>query len=336
METIASKLMGVALGALLLVTPLIASAGDEDVETRGLITAYAADSVTIGSVVWVLNGGTEYRDLDDSPLTHDDFNVGDIVKAKGQNIDGSLVAEELEKEDDVGGGGDDDDDDNGGGTEIDRLIVRGFIDSIDGSSVVVNGQEFAIDGSTEYENEDGTSAVLGDFQVGALVKVKGYPDGLGGLIAIEIEFEDDFNSGGSDDGTEKRSETVRLQCQFPQLKSIEEGIKKSAKTALVEAGFQDIKVNVKARILERDAAQRVGGAAAAAGAGIVADSTQGGSVFDLLGAIEIKPCAGIVKIIVRIKGFNPLTGENLNDVVEKELDITGILAGKSRSNSSNH
>lgn len=345
MKLITKKLFGAVLGALLISVPVVANAsgGGDKTESRGVITAYSDESVTVGSVVWLLDGDTEYRGLDDSPLTHADFNVGDIVKAKGENVDGNLVAEELGKESDVGGGsGDDDDDDDdnggggngGGGGEIDRLIIRGAIESIDGSSIVVDSQQFVLNGDTEYQNEDGSAAVQGDFQVGDVVKVKGYPDGLGSIIAIEVEFEDDFHSGGSDDGTEKRSETVRLQCTFPQLKAIEEGVKKSAKLALAEAGFQDVKVNVKARITERDSAQRVGGAAAAAGAGIVADSTSGGSVFDLLGAIDLKPCAGVVQITVRIRGFNPLTGENINQVVDKALDITGILAGKNNSSSS--
>lgn len=85
----------VAVVVALSSTARSAWANDEDIITRGTITAMDATTITVDAVVYTVNGSTEYQDNVGNPLTKSDFTVGDTVKAKGQFSGDTLVAEEI-------------------------------------------------------------------------------------------------------------------------------------------------------------------------------------------------------------------------------------------------
>lgn len=344
---IVNKIM--VLGAAVLLLPCAAFASDDDVETRGYIAALSATEVTVGSLTYALNAGTEYRDTNDAPLTLGDFNVGDLVKVKGQEISGTLTAEEMEKEDDIGGGDDDDDDDDssgsGGddndddGSQIDRIISRGPISAISPTEVTVGDLTCQFTPGTEFEQDEGGAAQLADFQVGDLAKLKCLRDLSNNLLAIELEFEDDISGSGSDDDSVSeargaKSDDLLMLCGFPQLGAVEKGLEKSIRSSLVEAGIS-ANVKVKGRIVEKDLRQVVSGSAAANGVSIATDTTGASNLVDLTGSIDTQPCNGTLHVLVRIKGKNTATGERVNTSFEQDLPITGVYAAKNKGKGGN-
>ena len=104
--------------ALLVVTSICQVwASDSDIIQRGNIQSLSASAVRVQGVTFELAASTEYKDLNDLPISLSDFAVGDYVKVKGQLVDSTLVAEELEKESDGSGSGDDN---SGGNDGIDQ------------------------------------------------------------------------------------------------------------------------------------------------------------------------------------------------------------------------
>ena len=81
--------------------PMVASASDGDIETRGSIEALSDTSVTVSSVTYALNSFTEYEDHNDNSISLSAFALGDFVEVKGLNVGGVLVAREVEFESDV-------------------------------------------------------------------------------------------------------------------------------------------------------------------------------------------------------------------------------------------
>lgn len=324
------------------ISPNFAQAKDSDrnrIEVRGVIAALSESSVQVGSSTFQLTTETEYRDQNDAPISLSAFAIGDLVKVKGQRVGQNLIALEMEKESDLGGqpGDDDDDSDDDGDTpddssEIDRVIRRGRIDSISAGEITVAETTFAINGSTEYENIDDSAATFGDFSVGDLVKVKGYYDGSETLIAIEVEFEDDFHEGGERSGSTPRNSTVRLVCSFPQLPAVESGIAKGIREALLESGVV-ANVTAKGKIISRDNPQAVSGAAAAPGLGLQTDTTNNQAPVNLVGTVEATECDGSVRFIIKVEGRNSVTRAKVKQTLTKDLAIKGVLAANSSNRS---
>lgn len=76
------------------------------------------------------------------------------------------------------------------------IEIRGNIEELSSSSITVDSQAITLNSSTEYELANGAHTTLAAFTVGDFVEVKAR-DENGGLVAREVEFEDESNSGGS-------------------------------------------------------------------------------------------------------------------------------------------
>jgi hypothetical protein len=77
---------------------------DPETELQGFVTGVSEPSFTILGVTIETNGATEFRDVDDSPITATEFfsraAIGTVVKAKGIELSPTtLAAEEVELED---------------------------------------------------------------------------------------------------------------------------------------------------------------------------------------------------------------------------------------------
>jgi hypothetical protein len=106
--------LAIALAVLSLTSICQVWASDDDIIQRGNIQTLSTSSVRVQGVSFGLVASTEYKDLNDLPISLSAFAVGDYVKVKGQLINNVLVAEELEKESDGSGSGDDNSGGNGG------------------------------------------------------------------------------------------------------------------------------------------------------------------------------------------------------------------------------
>jgi hypothetical protein len=77
---------------------------DTETELQGFVTSVTQPSFTILGVTVTTNGGTEFRDVDDSPISAAEFYsrvaAGDLVKAKGIETSATAItADEVEFED---------------------------------------------------------------------------------------------------------------------------------------------------------------------------------------------------------------------------------------------
>jgi hypothetical protein len=109
--SVLQRLAILALGVVLLcVAPVYAK--DGDVELRGPIAAIDSSSISVNGISYAIEPTTEFKDLNDRPITVAEFAVGDFVKIKLRESDGVLKLKEVELEHDAGGGSDDDSDDN--------------------------------------------------------------------------------------------------------------------------------------------------------------------------------------------------------------------------------
>lgn len=130
---------------------------------------------------------------DDDRLLLTDLQPGNFITVRGFEMDSNIVAVTRVKRED-------DDDD--------EVEVQGVVDAYTPTSVTVLGVEFMVDGSTEYEGDDGI--ILdgpADFDDAFVIEqtVVSIEDdiisstGMGDGIADEIEIEDDGDSGDDDD-----------------------------------------------------------------------------------------------------------------------------------------
>lgn len=116
--------------------------------------------------------------------------VGALVKVEGTlNQDNSIAALEIT----VKRG---EEDDNKPGDDQQYTRFTGLIQSLPANGLrgqwTVDGKSVAVDGRTELEGD-------GNFAVGDRVKVKGYLQADGSVLAREIEKEDDGGNGGEDE-----------------------------------------------------------------------------------------------------------------------------------------
>ena len=130
---------------------------------------------------------------DDDRLLLTDLQPGNFITVRGFEMDNNIVAATRVKRED-------DDDD--------EVEVQGVVDAYTPTSVTVLGVEFMVDGSTEYEDDDGITLngpadFASAFVIGqTLVSIEDdiiSSTGMGDGIADEIEIEDDGDSGDDDD-----------------------------------------------------------------------------------------------------------------------------------------
>ena len=167
---------------ILFTSPLYAK--DGDIEICGVIESINSSQVTLNGISYPLENDTEYEDANSSPISLNDFSVGELVQLRIR--DGK--ADRLEKEDEsncgggFGGGssggggddngGDDNSDDSGSGGNENRERVCGMITALTDSTLTVNSQVYTVTQSTEFESKSGDySLTFSAFSVGDYVKL---------------------------------------------------------------------------------------------------------------------------------------------------------------------
>jgi len=142
-----------------------------EVEFKGILESMSGN-------IWVVDG----KSLTILPQTEikGQLMVGDLIKVHAwRQLDGSLIAREVEK---VGNSNDDDKDDED--------EVKGTITSMNGAQWIIGGVVVLLDASTEFEKT---------FSLGDFVKVEGILQADGSLLAREINFSDDSDDDMNDD-----------------------------------------------------------------------------------------------------------------------------------------
>jgi len=149
----------------------------EEIELEGAIEDLTDTSITVAGQTFITTKDTEIEGV---------LALGAIVEIEYEEIDGSLIALEVEVEDREGDQESDTDEDADEDFELEGTI-ESLVLNPDGTSTLTitnHTQEIIINGDTEVE---------GVLTVGAIAEVEIAVQPDGSLVALEIEVEDDEN-----------------------------------------------------------------------------------------------------------------------------------------------
>ncbi|WP_224798310.1 DUF5666 domain-containing protein [Idiomarina abyssalis] len=168
---------------------------DREGEVKGRVSDVSAEGMTIANVAVAFNENTEFEGEDDS-ISIERFielvqsNPAVIVEVDGEYDGDTLIAAEVEVETVGGQDGDDDDDDNDDSTG--KAEFEGEIESIEGDSVFVNGNElrFAEDAEFELNDEEvDLQTFFNALEVGVVIEVEGVWVDQSYIEVTEAEIE---------------------------------------------------------------------------------------------------------------------------------------------------
>ncbi len=150
--------------------------GEDDVEVRGAIDALGADFVVVNGATFTVNAQTQILNRQNQIISLIDLTVGVLVEVKAVRQDGGgLLATRIKIEDPTGN----------------EVELKGEIDSIGESNIVVLGKTFVVGAATEILDDDNEPISLADLTVGQLVEVKARRQQDGSLLATRIRLEDE-------------------------------------------------------------------------------------------------------------------------------------------------
>lgn len=176
--------------------------GDRDGEVRGAVVNPSQEGMTVAGLSIVFTDGTHF-DTEDDRISLSDFlalveeSNALLVEVEGEYEGDVLVAKEVEIEIPGSGNGDDDDRSNVGKVEF-----KGSVESIEGSSVVVNGSELRFDENSELEINE-LDVTVDEFiqalSVGSVIEVEGVWREDSFIMVLEAELETDDDDDNDDD-----------------------------------------------------------------------------------------------------------------------------------------
>ncbi|KPD20383.1 DUF5666 domain-containing protein [Idiomarina abyssalis] len=168
---------------------------DREGEVKGRVSDVSAEGMTIANVAVGFNENTEFEGEDDS-ISIERFielvqsNPAVIVEVDGEYDGDTLIAAKVEVETVGGQDGDDDGDDNDDSTG--KAEFEGEIESIEGDSVFVNGNElrFAEDADFELNDEEvDLQTFFNALEVGVVIEVEGVWVDQSYIKVTEAELE---------------------------------------------------------------------------------------------------------------------------------------------------
>ncbi|WP_404401698.1 DUF5666 domain-containing protein [Idiomarina seosinensis] len=151
---------------------------DLEGEVKGVVSEVSAEGMTVAGVEVTFDEQTEFEN-DAGELTLDEFVAlfdGETpieLEVEGEYDGEILIAREVEIEDEDEDG---DDDDNGNADKRGKAEFEGSVESIDGTSVMVNGNELRFTEKAELEVNDTEVTVeefLAAIEVGSVIEVEG-------------------------------------------------------------------------------------------------------------------------------------------------------------------
>jgi hypothetical protein len=150
--------------ALMFISSIAYSKGNDKVKAVGEITAVSGDTFTVKGMVFTITVETEFVNG-----TQADLAVGVKVKVDGRQTDTNVIALKVDFF-------------KGGGKKA-RTAERGLIEAITDDSITVNGTTFALTDKTRYKG-----VTREELEVGQLVRIRGKSDGDGGWIALSVRL----------------------------------------------------------------------------------------------------------------------------------------------------
>ena len=168
---------------------------DREGEVKGRVSDVSAEGMTIANVAVGFNENTEFEGEDDN-ISVERFielvqsNPAVIVEVEGEYDGDTLIAAKVEVETVGGQDGDDDDDDNDDSTG--KAEFEGEIESIEGDSVFVNGNELRFSQDTEFELNDeevDLQTFYDALEVGVVVEIEGVWVDQSYIKVTEAELE---------------------------------------------------------------------------------------------------------------------------------------------------
>lgn len=161
-----------------------ASPADAGIEFTGTVEVISADSITISGQTFPIGPETEING---------NIVVGDTVTVHyTTNADGTLSVSEINLEGFV----DPSETPDPNSTDIATQEITGVVDSFDGSVLVVAGQTFNVDASTELDS---------GIAPGVTVKVEYYVDANNNNVATDVSLESTVTDGGTSSGSNNNS-----------------------------------------------------------------------------------------------------------------------------------
>ena len=150
------------------------------IELKGKITAINGDTLFVGNYVFVVDSNTMIMGHDEMMLSFSDLKIGDYVEVEGQGLhDNVYLARKIKLEDKDGH---DEDNDH-------EMEIKGSIESIADSSIVVNGMFIRITEQTLILDHNKMHLSLNDLQVGMIVEIEAQMMN-GEKVALKIKIED--------------------------------------------------------------------------------------------------------------------------------------------------
>lgn len=153
--------------------------GHQYIEIKGQITNISGDTLFINQYAFVVNSSTMIKGDNDHMMQFNELNIGDYVEVEGKGLGENVYLAykiHLEDKDDY------DDDDQ-------EMEVKGKIDALMDSTIVVNGITLKITAQTMIMNRNHMNIGFDQLTVGLFVEVE-VRIMNGEKIALKIKFED--------------------------------------------------------------------------------------------------------------------------------------------------
>lgn len=151
----------------------------EDVKIRGAIASLGTDFLQVNGSTIFVTANTQVFDNNNVALMFADLLLNDFVEVQAvRNEQGDLVAVSIKLENRRM---------NQGNGEVE---LTGLIESVGANNIVVFGDTFFVDATTEILNLDKNPISLTDLKVGDLVRVRADMQSDGTLLATRIRLED--------------------------------------------------------------------------------------------------------------------------------------------------
>ncbi len=150
---------------------------DNELEFKGTISEIGDNNFTIGNRLIQVNESTIILGHSNSPLSFEDLTTGMRVEVKAiWQSGGTLLATKIKIEDHSG--------------YEDEIEFTAQIESIDGTSLVVGGVVFKVDSNTVVLDNNRQPVSFESLRAGMLVKIKGFRQADGSILAVKIKIED--------------------------------------------------------------------------------------------------------------------------------------------------
>ena len=157
------------------------SMGDDmDMEMEGVIQSVGQNQLRVNNFTFSVNEQTQIE-KDDHSIGFSDLKIGDFVKIKAQRRQGdSWLALKIEVKNRM---------------EHDNytIKIKGFITSLNDTSIAVNGHSILLNEQTVIEGKDDQPLSVSDLQVGMFVKIEARVLDSGQYVALKIEVKQDEN-----------------------------------------------------------------------------------------------------------------------------------------------